>query len=214
MECKDLRRPVTKGDIQEFHSKLHDIGGVQGVVVSRNGYQEGAKLFGLHWDMLLLTAADLPALGTLMAEQLRAAALPDELSVGEPFWTIMAMERGENSGSYFAASQGADGPCVPLLLSKAQAQEMLAAARLDPELWAVRGLARPMLRVFILFQEMSQRRDGPLAAICIREPGSVQVARFLSFPVTPDELARDYYGEPLEALRPTRKGRTSQTSAC
>lgn len=85
VECKDLSRPVEKGDITEFHGKIQDIGGISALVVSRSGYQEGARLYAKHWDVLLLNSDELPILNLLLAARLEAVALPDESYVGEPF---------------------------------------------------------------------------------------------------------------------------------
>lgn len=46
-ECKDLAGPVPVDDVEEFVSKLQQIGahGVKGTMASRNGFQKGAVTF-------------------------------------------------------------------------------------------------------------------------------------------------------------------------
>lgn len=88
IECKDWERAASKGELQEFESKIRDVGNLVGVMVSRNGYQEGAKLLAEHRDIITLTADELPSLGSLLAARIEAVALPNENYVGEPFWVI------------------------------------------------------------------------------------------------------------------------------
>ena len=71
IECKDWGRPVSKGQIQEFESKLRDIGNITGVVISRNGYQSGAEDFAKYHDILALRFEDLPAIHVRLAERIR-----------------------------------------------------------------------------------------------------------------------------------------------
>lgn len=100
IECKDWKHPVKRETINALESKIRDIPGVVGVIVSRNGYQSGAKQFAEYQGILALTPDDLPSLPSLVAERLATVALPDENCIGEPFWTIMELRGGKNSGSY------------------------------------------------------------------------------------------------------------------
>jgi hypothetical protein len=142
IECKDWARPVSKGQIQEFESKLRDIGNITGVVISRNGYQSGAEDFAKYHDILALRFDDLPAINVRLAERLRTVALPDETYIGEPFWTIMEVRDGKVTGSHFGGvrSPESDKPCIPLTFSKYHAERIFRAAQLDPQEWAIRGL--------------------------------------------------------------------------
>jgi hypothetical protein len=42
VECKNYSNPVPVDDIEEFHSKLDDIGAHKGIVVTTTGFQDGA----------------------------------------------------------------------------------------------------------------------------------------------------------------------------
>lgn len=64
-------------------------------MVSRLGYQKLAREIAEDNDVLLLTKDDLPKLNELLAERLKTVALPDETTVGEPFWTIMEERKEE-----------------------------------------------------------------------------------------------------------------------
>ncbi|RQR79117.1 hypothetical protein DIE11_17085 [Burkholderia sp. Bp9012] len=58
IECKDWTNPVSQGQILEFHQKIKNIGNdLIGVVVSRNGYQDGAVNVAERHGMLALTKA-------------------------------------------------------------------------------------------------------------------------------------------------------------
>jgi hypothetical protein len=100
IECKDWKNPVSKGQIQEFESKIRDIGNITGIIVSRCGYQSGADIFAKHTDILTLTIEDLPSINVLMGNRIASVALPDESYLGEPFWTIMEARNNRVTGSY------------------------------------------------------------------------------------------------------------------
>ena len=114
IECKDWERAVSKGQIQEFESKLRDIGNITGVVISRNGYQSGAEDFAKYHDILALRFEDLPAIHVRLAERIRTVALPDESYVGEPFWIIMEVRDGKVTGSHYGMPfPGSDKVFIP-----------------------------------------------------------------------------------------------------
>lgn len=92
IECKDHGRPVDNGHVAKFFGKLANAGNIQKVMVSRLGYQKLAYEIAEDNDVMLLTVDDLPRFNELLAERLKAVALPDESTVGEPFWTIMEKE--------------------------------------------------------------------------------------------------------------------------
>ncbi len=77
IECKDHQKPIDKGYIQEFHAKLNDIGNVVGLVVAKNGYQEGAEIYAKHYNIETITIDQLPHMGQLLGLRLSVVALPD-----------------------------------------------------------------------------------------------------------------------------------------
>ena len=44
VECKDYKNPVTAEKIEAFRSTLLDIGNIQGIFASRNGFQSGVNI--------------------------------------------------------------------------------------------------------------------------------------------------------------------------
>ena len=76
IECKDWKAPVKREMINALESKVRDIPGVIGVIISRNGYQSGAINFARKKGILVLTSEELPSLGFLIGERLKTVALP------------------------------------------------------------------------------------------------------------------------------------------
>lgn len=141
IECADTKLPVDKGRIGDFAFRLNDIGNILGVVVSRGGYQLGADTLAGQYGIELLQPQDLPLMGTLLAKQMSIVSLPDETSLGQPFWTVMALHDGKTTGGYYATEQpGTTRRHIPLLYSKSHAERIMREGRLDPHQWGVRGL--------------------------------------------------------------------------
>lgn len=201
IECKDWAAPVSKGNIQEFESKLRDIRNITGVVVSRNGYQSGATDFAKHHDILLLVFDDLPSWGQLMGARLKNVALPDETYIGEPFWTIMEVRNGKVTGSHYAiGGEQSVEKVIPLMYSKPHAERFFHEAGLDAEKWAIRGLPRYSLRAFLITLELYEKKMGAGAALCMLPPGARQDADFIFIPVSRENLIIEYYGEPIPSI--------------
>lgn len=201
IECKDWAKPVSKGQIQEFESKLRDIGNLTGVVVSRNGYQSGAEEFAKNHDILLLRFEALPSFNTLIADRLKAVALPDENYVGEPFWVIMEIHEGKVTGSHYGTNfPGLEERLIPLTFSRRHAERIFQEAELDPRKWAIRGLPRFALRAFLVTLEVYEKRMNVGAIILFLPPGAAPDAQFVGIRVFREDLIRDYYGEPIPSV--------------
>lgn len=48
VECKNYTSPVSVGKIRDFSAALDDIGNIQGIFITKTGYQSGAKKFANH----------------------------------------------------------------------------------------------------------------------------------------------------------------------
>lgn len=59
IECKNYKKAVGVDDVREFGNKIQDIGDVRGVLVSKNGFQDGAKKVAQHFDIELLNIREL-----------------------------------------------------------------------------------------------------------------------------------------------------------
>jgi len=138
IECKNHSRKITKGMVQEYWGKLNDCNNITGFMVSANGYQDGAKIFGKHYGIELITTEDLPYIYSLSLTHDKWL-LPDENTYSDPFWTIMAVnEDGKNMG-IFLSTEGK----IPLFLSKKSAERVLKKT-VDKD-FAVFGVSRQHL---------------------------------------------------------------------
>lgn len=201
IECKDWATPVSKGQIQEFESKLRDIGNITGVMVSRNGYQSGAEAFARHWDILPLLVRELPAFNILLAERIKTVALPDETYVGEPFWIIMELRDGSITGTHWGQKDPITGKgIIPLTFSRAHAERLFNEAGLDPTEWAIRGLPRYAFRAFLIHLEFYEKMMNAEAVILFLPPGAPPDAQFVAIKASRADLIRDYYGEKIPSI--------------
>lgn len=213
IECKDWGSPVDQDKIHALESKVRHNPGVIGVIISRSGYQSGAKDFAEQQGILALTLDNLPTLNTLIAERLTTVALPDETTIGEPFWTIMEVRNGKNTGSYFLIQPHslARKPFIPLFFSKYHAELFLKQAEqltnLDTSMWAVRGLPHYSLRQFVIRLESFEIRrelfgmESSAALLMFLPPDAKQADHFAMIPITREQLATEYYGEQVPSIK-------------
>lgn len=54
-ECKNWNRPITKEKIHAFRTVVHDCGAELGIIISKNGYQKGAKEAAMYSNIRLDT---------------------------------------------------------------------------------------------------------------------------------------------------------------
>ena len=194
IECKFTARPVEKSQITDFHSKLNDIGNIQGFFVSKSGYQQGAKDYGKHYGIDLLGIDDLPTLNVLVGETIGSIALPKESYIGEPFWSIMEITNGELTGNYWSQKQKILNyeEVVPLFLSKNDALLCLGNIP-DKENYVVRGIPQRTLRMLIVTTKMSRGRVGFSLMLAGEDEGGMWPGVITS----PDSLERRFLIKPL-----------------
>lgn len=53
IECKNNSEEVSVGKVRDFHGVLNDIGNINGIMVSKVGFQSGAKTFGAYYGINL-----------------------------------------------------------------------------------------------------------------------------------------------------------------
>ncbi|SFW82353.1 restriction endonuclease [Chitinophaga sancti] len=58
--CKNTNTPIEKGQVQELESKIRDLQNVIGVIVSVNGFQQGAEAYAEDKGIIALHLKDLP----------------------------------------------------------------------------------------------------------------------------------------------------------
>lgn len=158
IECKNHNRKIAKGMVQEYYAKLQDCNNVIGFMISAKGYQDGAKTFGKHYGIELITTEDLPNICSLYLTHVKWL-LPDEDTYGDPFWTIMEVTKdGKNTGTcyspnekialfiskYYPNRETALNGAVALFLSKKSAERVLKNTGENG--YAVFGVSRQYLR--------------------------------------------------------------------
>ncbi|WP_186264947.1 restriction endonuclease [Burkholderia gladioli] len=148
IECKNTKRRIDKSEVAAFWMMLDDCPGILGVMVSANGYQSGAEKAATDRGILPLTLDELPSLSYLLGMRLELNSIPDEKTVGAPFWTLFELDGGKNTGSPYGQRHGDDVISI-LFFSKKQANEFLYGMHLEKQ-WVVRGLNQAHLRSFIL----------------------------------------------------------------
>jgi hypothetical protein len=154
IECRDKSRPLVKDAVMAFHSKVSDIPGLLGLMVSAKGYQSGAKKFAIDNGIIALTMDELPGVGALLAMRLENVTCPTRDSVGEPFWSIYEIDadgeaNGNPYGKYVNEQHGA-----LLFFSKKLCEEFLAGETVGVQARnRVFGLTQPNLRSFIMMAD-------------------------------------------------------------
>ena len=209
IECKDWKSPVKREVINALESKVRDIPGVIGVIISRSGYQSGAINFSRQKGILALTSDELPSLGFLIGERLKTVALPDEKCIGEPFWTIMMTRDGSNTGVWFGLGLNHEEKrsYIPLFFSKYYADLFVDQMNIDKNTWGVRGLPQYALRSLIVQLEAFEIRHELFdmknsgAVIMFRPPNAKRSDPFIPIPITREQIITEYYGKMVASLR-------------
>lgn len=155
IECKDRKEALAKGEVQEFFGKIEDISNIIGVIVARNGFQSGAEIYGKYKGILLLKTNELPTILDLISKKITKFFLPDTNDIGEPFWTLMEVNKeGNVTGSYYTPQKDNKGNDILLLLfSKKHAQELIEISGISKQKYVVRGLRQYHLKGMLLFVE-------------------------------------------------------------
>ncbi len=100
IECKNFaKKKVEKADVMVLHAKMGDIGNSFGALISRTGFQSGAKEYCEHFGISAIEA-DEQDLTTELAKIALRNVLPEEDDVAKPFYTIMIHSEGMNTGTY------------------------------------------------------------------------------------------------------------------
>ncbi|HVA28773.1 MAG TPA: restriction endonuclease [Candidatus Baltobacteraceae bacterium] len=193
IECKDRGRPISMDDVGAFVQKLDDIGGLQGLIISRSGFQEGAFELARTHSVLAIGPSEFPNLQEMVATFLRAL-LPDETVLGAPFYAIME-DGGDGSvtGSYFAEI-GPLGRTIPLFPSRAQAERYMSARSGNGNV--VRGVTQRHL-IVLLRQATLHGKNKPLCSFIVALQPDEEAEAFAAFPYRISSLFRDFVRVPV-----------------
>jgi hypothetical protein len=111
-----------------------------------------------------MTTDELPHFGQFVAERFIAPALPDESTIGQPFWTVMEAKDGKVTGSWSIIPWTPEMAChypegenktVPLFWSRREAERYRSAVFGDDDSSCIRGLEQPTLKVMIGIAKLS-----------------------------------------------------------
>jgi len=170
IEVKDTGRKVDADEVAAFALKVKDVGGSLGVMVSRSGFQPKARATAEQEGVIALGPGEFPDFFQIVARMIAASALPDEESVGAPFYTLM--ERGEGragvTGSYFCLRGPDDRKTIALFFSGAQAARF--KADIDPkDHYVVRGLSQRQLIVLLRLATL-HGENAPILDFALADP--------------------------------------------
>lgn len=152
IECKDWNTPIPISEIRDFSSKLDDLNNISGTMIAKSGYQSGAKRFAEGKGISLMEEKDLPTFTDIVSGVLKKAFLPDRYVKGAPFWTLMEIQNGKITGTYYALSNEKK-PIVPFFYSPVVA-EKLREKLPDKHCFEVRGISQYQLKGFIAQMEL------------------------------------------------------------
>ncbi|GAB7023797.1 restriction endonuclease [Salidesulfovibrio brasiliensis] len=205
IECKNEKRPIEKGEVIEFHGKIRDVGDITGVMVSTSGYQSGALEFAEDHDILSLTPQDLPSIGLLLGGRIMAVAGPGESNIGQPFWAIMELRDGINTGTYYALPTPGGGIHIPLFFSKKHAGMMIESLGPTSQRWTAVGLEQHNLRAFILtlngFSWQTMLYWQPPWGMGDALPDGAEQG-LIRIPIDAEQLEKDYYLGEVPYIKP------------
>jgi len=186
VECKNRSRPLERDSVLAFHAKIYECSLSHGVIVSSGGFQKGAREFAEKNNVTLMDYSELPSIGNLLSRRLANVVIPDEDTIGQPFWTLFNIEEYSPYGQIHHKEEIMS---AFLFLSRTHALRFLKEQNLD-ERWQVRGMAQRHLTCYIL------TCDAFNARYFIARPGyaaGVPENRFLFDEIRRKDLISDFY---------------------
>lgn len=133
-------KPVTENDIFEFYTVLQDL----------NFFAKGIIYYDLDVSdevAQIATQANIELIKFNTEEQVRIyvrdslkKGLPNEEVIGDPFWTVMEVQDGHNTGNYYPFAQNS----IVLFFSKKQAEDF---CKLIPDNFKVFGVSQQLLMI-------------------------------------------------------------------
>lgn len=186
IECKDWKSPVTIKEIRDFAAKIEDVGmgNMIGIVISKAGYQDGAKKFASSSGIQLLNIDDLPTLPEIVAGILQKTCLPNEEAIGEPFWLLMKLDsNGLNTGDYWGPTNSSIG----MFFSKPIAKLLKDSLKLESH--AVRGCTQQQLK---FLTGLAENQDVSFYLYPLPLPEVPDFSNFPMLKVAAEQLENDY----------------------
>ena len=188
IECKNHSRPISKKEVIDFRGKISEIDNFVGAMVSKNGYQRGAKQYGKHYGITLMTLKDLPSFNELFGLQIKSTFLPSDSVVGEPFWSIMESSDDGITGNYYSERKAVNNrkELIPLFFSKKHAT--IFCNNRCTENFVVRGINQRQLKGLLKMTE-----GQPVDFLCFSNPiASTENLNWKGIELNHDDLKNNY----------------------
>lgn len=105
IECKYYDQRITEEMVRHFKSKLDECNNITGFILATKSYNIDAKKYADRYGIKLITDDELPDIpGMLLA--FTEFLVPDKNIHGDPFWTIMTVNKDGNSSGVFYSLGG------------------------------------------------------------------------------------------------------------
>ncbi|WP_336686457.1 restriction endonuclease [Chryseobacterium bernardetii] len=126
IECKNWERPVDKKELASFESYINDLKNITGVVVAKNGFTDGAKTYAESKGLILKTPQQLPDFMQSVGLNLQKVYMPSKDESGEPFYTLLCVNNGDNwNGEYYLEGFKDMDIVMPLFISRKHGEDYL-----------------------------------------------------------------------------------------
>jgi len=183
IECKNWEKPVSINDISAFCNKIEDVGNIRGVFISKSGYQSGAKELANKKGISIFTEEEFPTILDIMQYPLKAL-LPDKDVVGEPFWTLMEVDKSNNNtGTYYAYGENNK---LNILLFFSKKDAYLCSTNILNKNYNIYGVSKNHLEV--LFRLVKSQSIG----ICVAKYPVLDYKRLVTYAVDYDIFKEDF----------------------
>ena len=143
IECKNYKRPISINIVDGLIGKLNDFNNIKGIIISKNGYQKGAKEYAMYEGIEVVEYDNLPKFNKILADKLAKVCLPTVNTIGKPFYVIMEKhDELMTTGNHFTRNN-----IIPLFICRKAAERYLERMP-DKKIWAVYGVSKEQL-IFI-----------------------------------------------------------------
>lgn len=172
--------------MQEFESKLRDLQNVIGVIISVNGFQQGARAFAEDKGIIVLQLKDLPGIMQLIGIQLSKIYLPDPKQRGEPFFILMEINgNNEPTGSYEIVNQKGKN-LILLFISRKHAEDYVIRKRIKDV--QPRALKQESFELVILIASLQKANFGIIVI-----PRDAEAGDYMCLEISPEIFRGEYY---------------------
>lgn len=140
IECKNYKNAISIDLVDAFIGKLRDFNNIHGVIISKNGYQKGAKQHANYAGIEVIEYEKLPRLNQILASKLAKVCLPTVNTIGRPFYVIMEKNDAHTTtGTYYLQNN-----TIILFISRKSVKRFIERYKLNNS-WSVYGVSKEQL---------------------------------------------------------------------